>query len=227
MENEKQLPISGNSMYPTLRGLDIITVSPYNGREVKCGDIIVYISPITSNIKIAHRVIRISPDGIITRGDNLKVNDSWIVPNGAVIGKVESVRRNRKLFKAKNGPVGQIIGYSHYVKLLSLDFIRKRIYVLISPLFISIYRFLSRSGIFRIWIPAPWKPRLMSFSKPEGLELRLLMGKRKVAVHTPFSKRWIIKKPFKLFIDEKSLPPYPQNQDNDSTQNTGNNADSH
>ncbi|MCM1567437.1 MAG: signal peptidase I [Dehalobacter sp.] len=229
MENEKQLPvvIVGESMYPTLRSLDVITVTPYNGQKVRRGDIIVFISPKVSNLKVAHRVVAINSNGIITRGDHSKENDAWVLQDFDVIGKVESARRNQKLIKVKNGVAGELIGLVHHIKILCKLFTRERIFVPISPPFVFIYRFLSKSGIFRIWIPGPWKPRLMTFSKPNGIEMRLLMGKRMIGICTPFSKKWIIKKPFLLFVDESLLPPLPQDPDYYTTQNIGNNVDSH
>jgi signal peptidase I len=224
VEQKQRVVVVGESMYPTLRTLDYITVKPYGGEPVRKGDVVVFFSPKVNTLKVAHRVIEIGPDGILTRGDHGRETDEWVLRPEDVLGKVESTRRNHKQYRVHNGDLGRLIGNIHHSTVMTKFIVREKIYVPISPPLVRIYRFLSKSGVFRIWIPRRWKPRLMSFDKPDGVEMRLLMGKRKIGICTPVSRKWVIKKPFWLFVDEKSLPPYPLEPYN-PPQNSGNNAD--
>jgi signal peptidase I len=65
---DKTIVLVGNSMRPTLRALDVVTISS-KIQKIRPGDIIVFPSP-KNNQKVVHRVISIVPQGMVTRGDN-------------------------------------------------------------------------------------------------------------------------------------------------------------
>ena len=56
-------------MNPLLLGEDGLHISPYNGRAVRCGDVIVFIPP-GVDTKVVHRVVSVDWGGIRTGADN-------------------------------------------------------------------------------------------------------------------------------------------------------------
>jgi len=80
----------GMSMYPTIRDGDyiIVDVTP---ERIELGDVIVYIH---GNEFICHRVIAITKEGYILKGDNNPIPDPWIVKREQILGEVEWIIRD-------------------------------------------------------------------------------------------------------------------------------------
>ncbi len=67
--------VGGISMFPTLRDGDVVVIQPVPISSVSVGDIIVYGPPCsTSGDDIIHRVVQVTPNGLITQGDNRATN---------------------------------------------------------------------------------------------------------------------------------------------------------
>ncbi|NQU17789.1 MAG: signal peptidase I [Candidatus Saganbacteria bacterium] len=109
VSQEQTATCHGPSMSPVIKDKDRVIIKPYPDKtSVERGDIIQYIQ--TKKIcTTIHRVIRITPEGFITRGDNNNKIDPYIIPFENIIGKVyKIIRKNRKLYP-KNGLAGLII----------------------------------------------------------------------------------------------------------------------
>jgi hypothetical protein len=66
------------------------------------------------------------------------------------------------------------------------------------------------AGAIRRWLPNKiMKTKVISFDRAEGLELQLLMGRRVIGRWLPGMTQWLIRRPFRLFVDEASLPENP------------------
>lgn len=83
--------IASNSMFPTLKRGDVVTIVPIN-RALKIGDIILY-KHWEYSITV-HRIVRILMDknGEIkyqTQGDNNKMVDSYLVSETDIIGRID------------------------------------------------------------------------------------------------------------------------------------------
>lgn len=195
-KENKSLVVVGNSMYPTLRALDVVTIMPCDGNSLRAGEVIVFPHPEKAE-RVIHRIITVSSQGITTRGDNRRFADSWLVSPDAVLGKVASARRGKKPIRVYGGFMGRLTGDIHFIRTSSVS--------LIMWLVFPVYLKLGRSGIFRKLLPVGKKPRVISFQRPEGIERQLVMGKRVVGVLLPGHKHWVIKPPYRLFIDESSL----------------------
>jgi hypothetical protein len=76
----------------------------------------------------------------------------------------------------------------------------------VSSLLRPTYDRLAKSGVFRKILPMQMKKMVISFNRPEGLELQLLMGRRVIGRWLPGTSRWHIRRPFRLFVDEAALP---------------------
>jgi signal peptidase I len=85
----------GRSMWPWIREGDILIIEKTPYQKIKPGDVVVYKEK-NGEIWIAHRVLKISDNFLITRGDaclNLRVNE--VVPSDKVIGKVIFVKSDK------------------------------------------------------------------------------------------------------------------------------------
>lgn len=131
------------------------------------------------------------------RGDNNNKVDPWILTPDDIIGRVVSVKRKYRVFPVSGGLRGRVYGF--FILRYNM-LIRKAPGILH-----SIYHFVSNTGIFRKLLPLS-NTQILSFKRPNGAELQLVMGKRIIARRLPGSEQWQIRRPFRLFIDEKTLP---------------------
>lgn len=189
----------GNSMYPALRALDQVNVTPTCG-EIIPGDIVVFQHDPTDKM-IAHRVISAGNDGIRTMGDNNPKPDDLILRPEMIIGKVTGIRRGKRMIRVRGGLQGRLwtAAYRTIKKALATAEI-----ILVKP-----YHLLAISGIFRIWLPESLKYKVIKIEKKENVGLILSMGGRMIGRYNYRIGKWLIKPPYKLFVDETSLPAIP------------------
>jgi len=190
---------TGNSMYPALKIGDILNVLPFKSCSSICkGDIIVYFHP-GNHCRIVHRVISIDSYGIRTRGDNNNEKDPYILRAEKIIGLVLSIQRKNKSLKIYGGMKG--IGYVCLIKLRKT--LTSRFIKILGP----IYRKLAESTILKIMIPRRLlSPKIIFFKRPGGQMIQIFVGTWLIGRLEPSSNQWRIKPPFRLFIDEKTLP---------------------
>lgn len=79
--------VSTGSMEPTIQAGSVV-FSTLKTEEINRGDIIVFTSPSNQEITVIHRVKNITEEGYITKGDNNKSEDKWIVSSSNIKGKV-------------------------------------------------------------------------------------------------------------------------------------------
>jgi signal peptidase I len=187
----------GASMNPSLKGGDGLTIIPYENGKISIGDVIVFRHP-DGSYYVAHRVVSVDSRTIKTKGDNNSQIDSWILQHRNVVGKVVSARRGKNSVPGHGGTWGRIIAPALWTK--------KQFDRTVSRVFHPAYRRLARSGLIRSRIPLPWKARVLSFSKPQGKEFQLVLRNRVIGRRRPNENQWQIQRPFRLFIDESSLP---------------------
>jgi signal peptidase I len=91
----------GFSMVPTIRDLDLVTVSPLPRRDLRAGDVIAFRQPASGSL-VLHRILRAGPEGFLVRGDNLPEADG-LVPARDVIGLVTlAERRGAVVYRASS-----------------------------------------------------------------------------------------------------------------------------
>lgn len=190
---------TGSSMSPTLRAGDVLTVAPYHGRRIRPGDVISFRRPGRAR-NVVHRVVRVGPEGVRTRGDNNIRTDTWVLESQEIIGRVVSIRRKEKPMPIYGGARGRLLG----VWLRAL----KQIDTVVSRLLHPLYHGISRSGILRRCLPPSMSPRVLTFNRPDGAEYQLVIGRsnRIIGRRLPGDDQWRIQRPFRLFIDEGTLP---------------------
>ena len=187
----------GASMHPTLKAPDTLQVVPYQRRKIQRGDVIVFFPPGRGH-RVIHRIVSVSVKGIRTRGDNNTDIDPWNLSPESIVGRVVSAHRGKRKRRVFGGPVGHALAVTRRA-LRTMD---SRVSSLIRP----IYYWLNQAGIFRRMYPARMKMRVVSYNRPLGTELQLLMGRRLIGRLLPGRKQWVIRRPFRLFVDEESLP---------------------
>ena len=185
----------GSSMYPTLKAGDLLDI--ISSQIVTVGDVVVFPS-IESKRYIAHRVVSIGPEGVKTRGDNVKRDDARVLQYSEITGVVISAHRGSRTLKIRGGRLGIV-----YAGML---WKWNPVYHGLFDIVRITYHWLADSGMFRRLIPFKVNPRVVMFNKPDGLEMQLLLGRRVIGRRIPGNSKWKLRPPFRLFIDESSLP---------------------
>ena len=196
-ETETILNYTGPSMNPTLRVGDGMTVIPYGNSKIRVGDVVVFRSPEQDHY-VVHRVISVDPQGVRTIGDNNNSVDPWVLSADDIVGRVVSARRRNRDVTIHGGTRGRL--------LLPVLQIVKRIKLTVFKIFRPAYNWLARSGAIRRVLSPLIRTQLLCFKRPNGVEIQLLMGQRIIARRLPGTARWQIRRPFRLFVDENSLP---------------------
>ena len=99
----------GSSMNPTLHESDLLEIVPYGGRASQVGDVIA-VAPPGGDHLIVHRVVRVMPEGVCTRGDSNTGEDGWCLEPGYVIGRVVAAWRGRHRRHISGGRAGRLWG---------------------------------------------------------------------------------------------------------------------
>lgn len=189
----EKLVCVGNSMKPTLSPLDMLDVVPYNGKNIRPGDVIVFFSRDRGH-KIAHRVLSVRPGKILTKGDNnAKIDTISLLPEN-IVGKVEYFERGKKRFRVYGGRVGQM-----YASLFRAKQFSGRA---LSYLFGNAYIKLAKTGIALRLIPCREKIRTVVFKRPYGEDVQVFMGNLLIARRRSRHNNWYVRKPFRLFIED-------------------------
>jgi signal peptidase I len=184
-------------MKPIFRDGDALTVEPYGGRKGRVGDIVVFMDP-ENNQKIIHRIVSIRREGIRTQGDHSTQLDPWILKPGEIIGKVVSAWRGDRKVRVVNGLAGHIQALA-FRTCVKMD---DRVSSLLHPS----YRWLSRKGLVRRLMGGNSRIRILSLQKPEGVEYQLLFRNHPIGRRRAGAPTWEIKRPYRLLIDESTLP---------------------
>jgi signal peptidase I len=199
----KRIDYIGPSMKPTLKPGDRLRVSPYRSQQIRRGDVVVFVPP-AGTANIIHRVIYAGSEGIKTRGDNCNQVDQWVLSPDCILGRVVCVRRRHRWLRVYGGSLGHLLGVTNR----TINGIYQRVSGLLHPA----YEWSAKTGMFRRLLPAQMTPRVISFARPEGTELQLLMGRWLIGRRLPGRSRWHIRRPFRLFVDENSLLENPTRQ---------------
>ncbi|MBN1815650.1 MAG: hypothetical protein JXA14_27700 [Anaerolineae bacterium] len=187
----------GSSMNPTLHESDLLEIAPYGDGAAQVGDVGVLAPPDADHL-VVHRVVRVMPEGICTRGDNNTGEDGWCLGPERVIGRVVAAWRGRRRRRIFGGWAGQLWGYA----LRGRRILGRAVAALLRP----VYHGLACVGIVRRFVPSSLKPCVVVFQAGERRWLRLMLGRRVAGQCSPFQGRWIIRRPFRLLVDEASLP---------------------
>jgi hypothetical protein len=189
---------SGPSMNPTLGEQDLLEVLPYGERMPRAGDVVLFLPPGGKEL-IVHRVVRAAGAGLCTRGDNNPLDDPYTLAAGDPIGQVVAAWRGRRRRRICGGRRG----------LLAAWLVRRRraLERRLSRRLHPLYDGLARSGIVPRLLPTSLRPTVVAFQAGEERHLRLLWGRRVIGHFDRQAGRWRIRRPFRLLVDVRTLPP--------------------
>jgi len=189
----KSLFYKGQSMYPTFRFSDLLQIAPYNGKRIRCGDVVIFNSP-KNGEKIAHRVVSLDVERIKTAGDNNNKTDEWFLKASNILGRVVYVKRKNRIRKVYGGRRGLV--YLTFIKAKRI--VKRGIFCLLRPS----YRWLSRIGIFKQMLPYRRKMRFLIFNRPGGKEVQIVIKNQMVAKKILGSEKNYVRRPFRLFVND-------------------------
>jgi signal peptidase len=187
----------GESMRPLFRPGDRIHFALCRVEDLRQGDVIIFILPGREE-RIVHRVVSTGPGGIRTRGDSNPGKDPWCLTGDQILGRVVAIERR----SYKRHVTGGWPGFA----LAGVFRLLRRMDHVTSIVFHPIYRAMSRSGLFRAVVPAGLRPRVIAIHRDAGTETQLLMRNYMIGRLAPGATVWVIKRPFRLIVEEGSLP---------------------
>jgi len=196
-ESLKILNYVGPSMNPLLKSGDRLHVAFSDQEKIRVGDVVVFYSP-EDETKVVHRVTSMNSHGIKTRGDNCDHEDGYVLRREHILGRVVSLQRGDKRRRIFGGPLGRLFAVGVRI-IRAMD---STICYVLRPA----YSELAKGTMFIRLLPRQMRPRVISLNRAAGRELQLLMGRRVVGRWLPGHKRWHIRRPYRLFVDETSLP---------------------
>lgn len=188
----------GPSMNPTLREPEMLEVVPYDSRPLRVGDVVFFVPSPEADQPVVHRVARVTPVGISTRGDNNAQEDTFLLQPEDIKGRVLAAWRGQKRREIAGGLQGRLT--SRW--LLCRRILGKGVSYLLYPLYYA----LSRWGFIARLLPAPLRPRVVVFQTQGQDQFRLLLGQHVIGRYDDQKRQWQIQRPFRLFVDKRALP---------------------
>lgn len=106
---------TGNSMWPLLRSdKDNAVIAPIT-RHLRKGDVVLYRKP-TTNELILHRIIKITDNELVIRGDNVYYKETEVKTDD-IIGILEGFYRNKKYHSVNDN-----FAYTLYRAYISISY---------------------------------------------------------------------------------------------------------
>lgn len=191
---------AGPSMNPTLRESEILEIRPYGNRPVQVGDVVFFRSPVR-NQTVVHRIVRLTSEGIITRGDNNRRDDAFVLQPGDIRGRVVAARQGRKNRVVAGGRRGRLFSrWLPWKRLLDRN---------LSYLLHSSYHAPGPCRVLTRLLPEALRPKIVVFQN-QGIERPcILLGRRLIGRFDDRRQQWQIHRPFRLMVDVRKLPRGP------------------
>lgn len=103
--------MNGYSMFPLLRPGDRGVAGKCRMEDLQAGDIILFFQ---NESLVAHRLLQIKENGLLTRGDNCLLSDPLVKPD-MLVGKLIMYQRAGKLYSTKSGIARTVLFFaSHF-----------------------------------------------------------------------------------------------------------------
>ena len=187
----------GPSMNPTLTAQDLLEIRPYTQERPKVGDI-VFFQPPQNDQFVVHRITAVRLNRIHTKGDNNGHIDPWILKAGDISGQVVAAQRGEVRRKITGGFIGRLTGLT--------CLIRRKSSHLFVKLFRPVYWSFSSGGFLHWLIPVRFKPQVAAFRSDANESYKILLGSRIIGSYDESLLQWQIRRPYRLFVDESTLP---------------------
>jgi SynChlorMet cassette protein ScmC len=187
----------GPSMNPTLREPEIMEIMPYDNRPFRVGDVAFFLPP-KAEQPVVHRIVRVTPAGISTLGDNNTQEDPFLLQPKSIKGRVVAAWRGQKRRRIAGGLPGRLTRrWLRWRRVLGRG---------VSPLLRPLSLALSQRGLIARVLPAPFRPRVVVFRARGRDQLQLLLGRRFIGRYDDHRQQWQIQRPFQLLVDGRVLP---------------------
>jgi signal peptidase I len=182
----------GDSMRGTFHLGDRLLIEPVLFADIQLGDVIVYrgTNGQGNAEEVVHRVVAITEDGLITRGDNNRRHDFSPVQRDQIIGKVVEMENGGRKQAVVDGSKG--------LRRAKLRWAILRLDRVVRLLFQFPYHLLRNSQI----VPKLWRPVITEIHLKTdcGPLVKYIYKQRTVAVWDASQKRFDCRKPFALVI---------------------------
>jgi len=179
-------------MSPTLRPADVLHVVPCSPESIAVGDVLVF-EPEDGSAAVAHRVIAVDGQLVITKGDANSGRDPLPIAWDRILGKVMWADGDDGIRTIHGGLKGRMTA--------SVIATRSALARAMSRLLHRPYRLLSALG--GLWALRRLLPevRTVAFQRGHGVELQLFLGKKPVGILPAARSRWLIRRPYRLILD--------------------------
>jgi signal peptidase len=182
--------MSGNSMKPTLSEPIILEV--FRAEQYNRGDVVVFSD--RNSHTIVHRIVKLTESNFITRGDNNLMDDEPIV-QANISGKVVAAYRGEKRYRLSEGKNGYRLHRYLQVQKAILRYPQRILSI--------VYHLLCRTNFFAKLLPLKFKFKIIQYQNNQA---QVHLGKILVGWYDVRRQNWIIFRPWRIFIDEKTLP---------------------
>lgn len=115
-----RLKVNGFSMYPFIKGGDVVTISPLSKVAAGIGKIVAFYRP-PSKRMVIHRIVGRNRGYYLIKGDNILGSDGF-VPEGNVFGTVTKIERRDNVITLGLGQERVIIAFLSKNGLLAVVF---------------------------------------------------------------------------------------------------------
>ena len=185
----------GPSMNPTLREPEMMEIVPYGDTPFRVGDVVFFMPP-RGDQRVVHRIVRLTPAGIATLGDNNTLEDAALLRPEDIVGRVVAAWRGQSQREIAGGLRGRVEGHwAHWRRLLENG----------ASVFHPLYAALARLGWIARLLPPRFRPRVVVFQAQGQGQFRLLLGRHVVGRYDDERLQWRIRRPFRLLVDERAL----------------------
>jgi signal peptidase I len=195
-EQEGQRYYHGHSMAGTFQPGDYLTLEPATLASIRPGDVVVYRghSPTDEPTDVVHRVVAVTPGGLVTRGDNNPGVDNSLVTQDALVGRVTHRERGGRVRRAGAGRWGaiQLRARRAWRRMWRLG------WRLLRAVGRPVYRWLRASGLAR----RLWQPDItrLLVTTGNGLVVKYVHRQRTVARWRPATGSFRCQRPYDLII---------------------------
>lgn len=182
----------GRSMGGTFRPGDALVISAVGVAAVRCGDVVVFANRngVAEARDVVHRVVRVVPEGLITRGDSNRFEDPEPVTGANLVGVVHEARRGGRRIAVACGRRG--------VWRARVQRLRWLARVMLGRLARRPYHALRMSGaVRRVWMPA-FKVLVVRYEN--GPMAKVVVGGHSVASINLSTGRFVCRKPYDLVL---------------------------
>lgn len=181
-------------MKGTFKPGDKLTIEKIPLKQVRKGDAIIFrIAKKDEDAFVVHRVVDLTPNGLVTRGDNCGEQDKELVAEENIYGRVIEYDRKGKIYRTWNSRLGMMRAGALHGRL---QFIRILIFFLRKP-----YLMIRESGI----VAKLWRPEIeiIHFETPNGPLIKYVHKDRTVAVYWTDKGHWWCRCPYDLIVRSK------------------------